>query len=203
MIRFVWTTTLIIADRLRAQFRMLTWTGRGANAITSRNHLILRTEPAGNNVKDYGVNKAAENLPVLRKTFSAINDNCLDVQQEFLETFVDRGQLRKLAEPTITSTGKRIPGLKLDHPRQLALTHALVRFAHIAAGSNFTTAEIHPAVIARETLRSAISLCTENRPPLRRSAVLHRRLVGRGALVFWDQLNDATCNPAHCKDRLN
>jgi hypothetical protein len=69
------------------------------------------------------------------------------VQQDILETFVDRGQLRKLAKPTITATGKRIPGLKLDHPRQLALMHALVRFAHIAAGNTFTTAEIHPAVI--------------------------------------------------------
>jgi hypothetical protein len=52
---------------------------------------------------------------------------------DILETFVDRGQLRKLAEPTIASAGKRIPGLKLDYPRQLALMHALVRFAHIAA----------------------------------------------------------------------
>ena len=59
----------------------------------------------------------------------------------------NRGQLRKLAEPTITSTGKRIPGLKLDHPRQLALMHALVRFAHVAADNTFTTAEIYPAVI--------------------------------------------------------
>ena len=73
--------------------------------------------------------------------------NYLNVQQDILETFVDRGQLRKLAEPTITPTGRRIPGLKLDHPRQLALMHALVRFAHIAAGNTFTTAEIHPAVI--------------------------------------------------------
>src|SRR3984893_16368918 len=112
-----------------------------------RDHLILRTEPASNNVNDYGVNKAVENLPVLRETLSAINDNYLNVQQDILETFVDRGQLRKLAEPTITATGKRIPGLKLDHPRQLALMHALVRFAHIAAGNTFTTAEIHPAVI--------------------------------------------------------
>jgi len=112
-----------------------------------RDHLILRTEAASNNVKDYGVNKAVENLPVLRKTLSAINDNYLNVQQDILETFVDRGQLRKLAEPTITSTGKRIPGLKLDHPRQLALMHGLVRFAHIAAGNTFTTAEIHPTVI--------------------------------------------------------
>jgi hypothetical protein len=112
-----------------------------------RDHLILRTEAASNNVNDYGVNKAIENLPVLRKAMSAINDNYLNVQQDILETFVDRGQLRKLAEPTVTATGKRIPGLKLDHPRQLALMHALVRFAHIAAGNTFTTAEIHPAVV--------------------------------------------------------
>jgi hypothetical protein len=112
-----------------------------------RDHLILRTETASNNVKDYGVNKSVEHLPVLREKLSAINDNYLNVQQDILETFVDRGQLRKLAQPTITSSGKRIPGLKLDHPRQLALMHALVRFAHIAAGNTFTTAEIHPAVI--------------------------------------------------------
>jgi hypothetical protein len=48
--------------------------------------------------------------------------------------------------PVPTNAGKRIPGLKLDHPRQLALMHALVRFAHIAAGNTFTTAEIHPAL---------------------------------------------------------
>jgi hypothetical protein len=113
-----------------------------------RDHLILRTEAASNNVNDYGVKKAVENLPVLQNSLSAINDNYLNVQQDILETFVDRGQLRKLAEPTVTSTGKRIPGLKLDHPRQLALMHALVRFAHIAAGNTFTTAEIRPAVIA-------------------------------------------------------
>jgi hypothetical protein len=39
--------------------------------------------------------------------------------------------------------GKRIPGLKLDHPRQLALMHALVRFAHVAAGNSFRTCELH------------------------------------------------------------
>src|SRR5467141_3981038 len=109
-----------------------------------RDHLILRTESASNNVNDYGVKKAVENLPVLRETLSAINDNYLNVQQDILETFVDRGQLRKLAEPTITSTGKRIPGLKLDHPRQLALMHALVRFAQIPAARTFSTAEIYP-----------------------------------------------------------
>ena len=61
-----------------------------------RDHLMLRTEAASNNVNDYGVNKSIENLPVLRNALAAINDNYLNVQQDILETFVDRGQLRKL-----------------------------------------------------------------------------------------------------------
>jgi hypothetical protein len=113
-----------------------------------RDHLILRTEAGSNNVNDYKVNKAVPNLPALRNAMSAINDNYLNVQQDILETFIDRGELRKLGEPTVTATGKRIPGLKLDHPRQLALMHALVRFAQVAAGNTFTTAEMHPHVIA-------------------------------------------------------
>ena len=112
-----------------------------------RDHLILRTEAATNNVNDYGVNKAIENLPELREKRSAINDNYQNVQQDILETFIDRGQLRKLSEPTALPGGKRIPGLKLDHARQLALMHALVRFAHVAAGSVFTTAELYPEVL--------------------------------------------------------
>jgi len=66
------------------------------------------------------------------------------VQQDILETFVDRAQLRQLTQPTLLPNGKRIPGLKLDHPRQLALMHALLPFSHIAAGNTFTTAELHP-----------------------------------------------------------
>jgi hypothetical protein len=111
-----------------------------------RDHLILRTEAATNNVTDYGVNKAVEHLPALRDKLRAINDNYLDIQQDILETFVDRGQLQDLAKPTHTPSGKRIPGLKLDNPRQLAVMHALVRFAQIAAAGTFSTGEIHPHV---------------------------------------------------------
>jgi hypothetical protein len=84
-----------------------------------------------------------ENLPALRETLLGITNRYLDVQQDILESFVDRDQLRKLSEPTTLANGKRIPGLKLDHPRLLALMHALVRFSHIAAGDAFTTTEIH------------------------------------------------------------
>src|SRR3984893_1508037 len=113
-----------------------------------RDHLILRTEAASNNVNDYGVNKAIEHLPALRDKMAAVIDNYLDVQQDILETFVDRGQLRKLTKPTLTPTGKRVPGLKLDNPRQLALMHALVRFAQIPAANTFSTGELHPHVAA-------------------------------------------------------
>jgi hypothetical protein len=88
---------------------------------------VPRTEPATNNVTDYGINKAIDHLPALRDKMAAVIDNYLDVQQDILETFVDRRQLRNLAQPTLTATGKRIPGLKLDNPRQLALMHTLVR----------------------------------------------------------------------------
>jgi hypothetical protein len=111
-----------------------------------RDHVDLRTEPASNNVADYGVKKAVENLPQLREKMGAVIDNYLDVQQDILETFVDRGQLRKLSEPTVMENGKRIPGLKIDHPRQLAVMHALVRFANIAAGSQFYTRDLHSHV---------------------------------------------------------
>src|SRR5271155_2386060 len=113
-----------------------------------RDHLILRTEAATNNVTDYGVNKAVEHLPALRDKLSAIDDSYLDIQQDILETFVDRGHLQRLATPPLTPSGKRIPGLKLENPRQLALMHALVRFAQIPAANTFSTSEIHPYVVA-------------------------------------------------------
>jgi hypothetical protein len=46
------------------------------------------------------VNKSVHNLPALQNALSAINDNYLNVQQDILETFIDRGQLRRLAEPS-------------------------------------------------------------------------------------------------------
>jgi hypothetical protein len=114
-----------------------------------RDHLLLRTEAATNNINDYGVKKAVENLPKLGQRLESVTNNYLNVQQDILETFVDRGQLKALTAPTILPSGKRIPGLKLDHPRQLALMHALVRFANVAASNSFRTCDLHaPAAAA-------------------------------------------------------
>src|SRR6516225_3647076 len=118
--------------------------GRLGCTITASGRDLSITSKAASSSSALWIIIGSITVPRVSKTLSAINDNYLNVQQDILETFIDRGQLRLLAEPTITPTGKRIPGLRLDHPRQLALMHALVRFAHIAAGNTFTTAELHP-----------------------------------------------------------
>ena len=69
------------------------------------------------------------------------------MQQDILETFVDREQLRKLTHPTLLPNGRRIPGLKLDQPRQLALMHSLVRFCYLAAEGTFTTRDLYPQTL--------------------------------------------------------
>jgi len=50
----------------------------------------------------------------------------------------DKGKVEGL------TTSSAFPDCGSINPRQLALMHALVRFAHIAAGNTFTTAEIPP-----------------------------------------------------------
>jgi hypothetical protein len=159
-----------------------------------RDDRLLRTEPATNNVYDYGVNKDVENLPHLRDRMSSIMDNYHNVQQDVMETFIDRGQLRKLAEPTILSNGRRIPGLKLDHPRQLAVMHALVRFANTVAGERFTTADLYmPALDALGLTESRYSLASfrYDLSKLRAKGLVEKiphsrryRLVGKGYAIY-------------------
>ena len=143
-----------------------------------RDHLNLRTEPATNNVADYGIKKAIENLPALRAKLSSIINSYLNVQQDILETFVDRGQLRHLAQPTVLPNGRRIPGLKLDHPRQLAFMHALVRFVNIAAANTFTTLELYPQHPTRPRLHTskatARPLCATTFYKLRAKGLVHK-----------------------------
>jgi hypothetical protein len=164
--------------------------GHGFAKQYVRDDRLLRTEPATNNVYDYGVKKDVENLPQLRDRMSAIIDNYHNVQQDVMETFIDRGQLRKLADPTILPNGRRIPGLKLDHPRQLAVMHALVRFANIAAGDQFTTFDLYaPALDALGRTETEYSLASfrYDLSKLRAKGLVERiphsrryRLVGRG-----------------------
>jgi len=158
-----------------------------------RDDRLLRTEPATNSVYDYGVNKDVENLPQLRDRMSEIIDHYHDAQQDILESFIDRGQLRKLAEPTTLPNGKRIPGLKLDDPRQLAVMHALVRFANIAARSRFTTVELYGPTLdalGRTPLQYSLASLRYDLSKLRAKGLVEKlphsrryRLVGKGYCI--------------------
>lgn len=110
-----------------------------------RDHLMLRTETTSYNTRDLGVGKSVEHLGELRDVMGEVNERYLDIQQDVLETYIDRGQLRLLREATVSPAGRRTPGLRLDDPRLLAVMQALTRFAHLAQGGSFRTKDLHEA----------------------------------------------------------
>jgi hypothetical protein len=110
-----------------------------------RNYLMLRTETISNNLEDLRIGKSIENLGRMREVMHPINDRYLDVQQDIMETYVDRDHLQKLRQPTIRGK-RRTPGLKLDDERLLAVMQALVRFAPLATGGQFRTKDLHDGV---------------------------------------------------------
>jgi hypothetical protein len=109
-----------------------------------RDHRVLRTEATSYNTPDLGVGKSIRHLPQLRRVMTgSINDRYLAIQQDVLETYIDRRQMARLRQPTITSSGRRTPGLKLDDPRLLAVMQALTCFAHFSRGGRFRSRDLH------------------------------------------------------------
>src|SRR5207245_9426744 len=109
---------------------------------------LPRTETTSYNTPDLGVSKSIRNLPQLRRVMRGINDRYLAIQQDVLETYVDRGQLARLRQPTITPSGRRTPGLKLDDPRLLAVMPALTCFVHLARGGRFRPQDLRQLAAA-------------------------------------------------------
>jgi hypothetical protein len=108
-----------------------------------RDHLLLRTETTSNNTRDLGIGKSVKNLGELRETMKGVNDRYVGIQQDVLETYVDRGELRRLREPTVSKSGRRMPGVKLDDPRLLALMGTLIRFPIGVSTQGFRTKDLH------------------------------------------------------------
>jgi hypothetical protein len=113
-----------------------------------RDHRLLRTEATSNHTPDLGIGKSIRNLPQLRRVMGGITERYLAVQQDVLETYLDRSQLARLRQPTLTPSGHRTPGLKLDDPRLLAVMQALTCFVHLARGGRFRTRDLHQRAAA-------------------------------------------------------
>jgi hypothetical protein len=89
--------------------------------------------------------------------------------------------------------------LKLDHPRQLALMHALVRVSHIAAGNTFTTAELHSqtaGALGCSTQNYGLSALRYDLSNLRAKGLVEK-LQHAGDLPGLSQTLRAHLHPAH------
>jgi hypothetical protein len=103
---------------------------------------LLRTETTSYQLRDLGIPKNLQHLEQVRRVLGDNNDRYLRVQQDVLETYVDRGQLERLRQPTVSASGRRTPGLRLDDVRVLALLQALVAFARLLGRGVFRTGEL-------------------------------------------------------------
>jgi hypothetical protein len=103
---------------------------------------VLRTETSCFQLQDLSLPKEISNLPKVRDVFTRSNERYLTAQQDVLSTYVDRGQLRALAQPTVSASGRRTPGLRLDDPRLLALLQALTCLVHLVGQGTFKTAQL-------------------------------------------------------------
>ena len=81
-----------------------------------RDHLCLRTEPATNNVTDYGVNKAIEHLPAVREKMAAVIDNYLDVQQVSWKRLSIAGNFNISPSPPSPRPANAFPASSLTTP---------------------------------------------------------------------------------------
>ena len=121
----------------------------GSNSIKQyvRDYRLFRTEASSYQTPQLGVNKAIGNLPQLRDVLHASTDRYLEVQQDVLETYVDRDQLQRLRSPSVSPSGRRTPGIKLDDLRLLGVMQALTCFAYLAGSGVFRTAALLPRVL--------------------------------------------------------
>ena len=127
--------------RLRTPVIRASW---GKNSIKQyvREGGALRTEAATCQLKELSLPKGIEHLPHARRVLGQCTERFESVQQDVLETFVDRGQLQELLQPTVSSSGRRIPGLRPHDPRLLAVLQAVLCFMHLAGKACFKTAAL-------------------------------------------------------------
>jgi hypothetical protein len=112
----------------------------------NKGHELLRTETSCFQLRDLSVAKDIKNLPKLRGVLGRSNERYLEAQQDVLASSIDRGQLERLRQPTVSATGRRTPGLRLDDIRLLAVLQALTRFAYLIGKASFRTADLLPDV---------------------------------------------------------
>ena len=88
----------------------------------------LRTETTINDTMDFEIRKGLVNLPALREIGLRANRRLLGVQRLDHDPITGIHELSTVTDPIITTTGSRIPGLRLGQQRSHALLSALLIF---------------------------------------------------------------------------
>ena len=95
----------------------------------------LRTETTINDTTDFSIGKRLTNLPALREIGFSANRRLLHVQRLSHDPITGTNALAAITGAvTTTTTGARIPGLRLAEPRTHALLEALLTFGYQANG---------------------------------------------------------------------
>jgi hypothetical protein len=119
-------------------------TGFGGTSLKQyvKDRTLLRTETACFRLRELSVPKDVQNLPKLRAVLGGSNARYLEAQQDVLASPLDRGQLERLRQPTVSAAGRRTPGLRLDDARLLAVLQALTGFVYLIGKGSFRTADL-------------------------------------------------------------
>jgi hypothetical protein len=119
-------------------------TGFGGTSVKQyvKSHTLLRTETTCHQLRELSVPKDVQNLPKLRAVLERSNERYLEAQQDVLASPIDRGQLQQLRQPTVSASGRRTPGLRVDDVRLLAVLQALTSFAYLLGKGCFRTRDL-------------------------------------------------------------
>jgi hypothetical protein len=104
----------------------------------------LRTETTINDTRDFGIGKRLTNLPALREIGFSANRRLLGVQRLSHNPIRAADAFTAVHEPTTTSTGQRVAGLRLGDRRAHALLQALL--IHRLLPRGFTNRELRTLI---------------------------------------------------------
>jgi len=106
--------------------------------------LFLRNEVCSNQLSNFRLKKGLDNLPHIRKTFSAVTDRFAAYQAQWLNVHVDFPLLQRIALP-IQIDSRRFPGIKIQDTRMIRLMEVLLHGGTRITG--WTSRQIHEAVL--------------------------------------------------------
>jgi hypothetical protein len=93
----------------------------------------LRTETTINNTRDFGIGRLLNNLPALRAIGFAANRRLLEVETISQDCTLAEGVLDQVTKPRIVDD-QRVPALRVDDTRVMALLQVLCLFLPISEG---------------------------------------------------------------------